>query len=71
MEEDRDQVDLGRAVEVDLEADYTERPRIPKKRFVGRRAAGDKVGGTESHNGSVENAGAVQGMGYITNLGRA
>jgi 2-(3-amino-3-carboxypropyl)histidine synthase len=61
MEEDRAQTDLGIAAEIE-EAQATEPvQRQPKKRFVGRRRAGEK-----SNDGgapSVEDSGAIQGLG--------
>lgn len=59
MEEDRAQVDLGVAVDIEEKLEETAAKRQPKKRFVGRRQAAEAA----SKNGSVEveDSGAVQG----------
>lgn len=61
MEEDRAQVDLGVAVDVEERLEEAAvQQRQPKKRFVGRRQAAEaalKNGPTSS----VEDSGAIQG----------
>lgn len=59
MEEDRAQVDLGVAVDIEEKLEETAGKRQPKKRFVGRRQAAEAA----SKNGSaeVEDSGAIQG----------
>lgn len=59
MEEDRAQVDLGVAVDIEEKLEESAAKRQPKKRFVGRRQAAE----TASKNGSaeVEDSGAIQG----------
>lgn len=66
MEDDRAQVDLGIAadIEQEQESDPKPAPRQPKKRFVGRRTAAQTAAsknGTASGSGSIEDAGAIQG----------
>jgi 2-(3-amino-3-carboxypropyl)histidine synthase len=59
MEDDRAQVDLGIAAEIEERQEYVSH-RQPKKRFVGRRQAAEAA----SRNGAksnVEDIGAVQG----------
>jgi len=60
MEEDRAQVDLGVAVDVEERLEEAAAQRQPKKRFVGRRQA-TEVASKNSPNASVEDSGAVQG----------
>jgi hypothetical protein len=60
MEEDRAEVDLGVAVDIEERLEEEEAQRQPKKRFVGRRQAAEaalKNGSTAS----VEDSGAIQG----------
>ncbi|KAG4422795.1 Diphthamide biosynthesis protein 1 [Cadophora malorum] len=60
MEEDRAQVDLGVAVDVEEQIEEAAAAqRLPKKRFVGRRQAAEAALKNES-NGSVEESGAIQ-----------
>ena len=60
MEEDRAQVDLGVAVDVEARLEESAAQRQPKKRFVGRRQAAEAA----SKNGStsIEESGAIQGL---------
>jgi hypothetical protein len=60
MEEDRAQVDLGVAVDIEERLKEPTIPRQPKKRFVGRRQAAEAA----SKNGptSIEESGAIQGF---------
>jgi 2-(3-amino-3-carboxypropyl)histidine synthase len=67
MEEDRAQVDLGVAVDVEEKLEEAAAQRQPKKRFVGRRQAAEAA----SRNGanvSVEESGAVQGSYHRYNM---
>ncbi|KAI9869501.1 MAG: Diphthamide biosynthesis protein 1 [Trichoglossum hirsutum] len=60
MEDDRDKVDVGVAVDVELTAETTTAPatRLPKRRFVGRRAAAERA--EKTTNGSIEDTGAIR-----------
>jgi hypothetical protein len=59
MEDDRAQVDLGVAVDVEERLEEAAAQRQPKKRFVGRKAAeaASRIGA----NGNVEDSGAIEG----------
>lgn len=61
MEEDRAEVDLGVAVDVEERLEEVAAQRQPKKRFVGRRQAAEAAtkNGT---NSSVEDSGTIQGI---------
>lgn len=61
MEEDRAQVDLG--IAADIEAAETPEPvaRQPKKRFVGRRTAAEATSRSSPNNDSIEDSKAIQG----------
>ena len=39
-------------------------PRLPKKRFIGRRAAAEKAAARSDPNASIEDSGAIQGTRY-------
>lgn len=69
MEDERAQVDLGIAADIEhSQADAA--PRQPKKRFVGRKQAAEaalKNGGGPS-NSSLEDSGAVQGASLIGSI---
>ena len=58
MEDDRAQVDLGVAVDVEERLEEAAVQRQPKKRFVGRRAAeaasSSGTIGNQEHNGAIE-----------------
>lgn len=61
MEDDRAQVDLGVAVDIEEQIEEAAAAqRQPKKRFVGRRQAAEAALKNEA-NGLVEDSGAVQG----------
>ena len=62
MEDDRAQVDVGAAMNVELAADQQEQSRRPRRRFVGRKTAAAQAGSNIGTIGSVENSGAIQGM---------
>jgi hypothetical protein len=59
MEDDRAQVDLGVAVDVEERLEEAAAQRQPKKRFVGRRAAA--AASRSETNGNVEHNGAIDG----------
>jgi 2-(3-amino-3-carboxypropyl)histidine synthase len=59
MEEDRAQVDLGVAADIE-ERQEEAAQRQPKKRFVGRRHAAEPSS-RNGANSNVEDSGAVQG----------
>jgi hypothetical protein len=59
MEEDRAQVDLGIAMDVEESLEEAAAQRQPKKRFVGRRQAAESAS-KNGVNGSVEDSGAIQ-----------
>ena len=61
MEEDRDQVDLGIAIEAQLEAEEIPPSRQPKRRFIGKRAAAEKASAENGSDGTIEDSGAIQG----------
>ncbi len=66
MEEDRVQVDLG--IAADLEAAHISQNAIkqPKRRFVGRRTAAEAAAkSTEGQvASSIEDSGAIQGISF-------
>ncbi|KAI9824590.1 MAG: Diphthamide biosynthesis protein 1 [Thelocarpon impressellum] len=58
MEEDRDQVDVGIAIDAELTVEAVPPPKQPKRRFIGKRAAAEKRAGA---GGTIEDSGgAVQ-----------
>jgi hypothetical protein len=60
MEDDRAQVDLGIAVDVEERLEEAAVQRQPKKRFVGRKAA-EAAASRTATNGNVEDSGAIEG----------
>jgi hypothetical protein len=60
MEDDRLQVDVGMAVDIEEKQEETAAQRQPKKRFVGRRQAAEAASRNGS-NGNVEDGSAIQG----------
>ena len=62
MEDDRVQVDLGIAAEIEEKHIQENAIKQPKRRFVGRRTA---AGATKPSSGaaSIEDSGAIQGTG--------
>jgi 2-(3-amino-3-carboxypropyl)histidine synthase len=60
MEDDRAEVDLGVAVDVEDRLEEASAQRQPKRRFVGRRQAAEAAS-RNGANSSVEDSGAVQG----------
>lgn len=68
MEDDRAQVDLG--IAADLEANQAPENVVkqPKKRFVGKRAAAttsSSAAAAKSNSSSIEESGAIQGKKFI------
>ena len=61
MEEDRAKADLGVAINDEFDAEKQEKPKKPKKRFVGRRTAAEHTERTGPSNETIEDSGAVQG----------
>ncbi len=61
MESDRDEVDLGLAVDVEEKLAEAAVLRQPKKRFVGRRQAEEKAAKENVNGSSIEDSGAIQG----------
>ncbi len=62
MEEDRAQVDIGAAVEAEIPVTQHEPSRLPKKRFVGRKAAAARAGQQADKVEPLESSGAIQGQ---------
>ena len=60
MEEDRAQVDVGIAVDVQDSLEEVAAQRQPKKRFVGRRQAAEAASRNVTSNGARD-VGAIQG----------
>ena len=60
MEEDRILADLGLAAEIEEKQIQENAVKQPRKRFVGRRAAGE-VAKPSSGASSIEDGGAIQG----------
>lgn len=61
MEADRAETDLGDSIIPELEAEEDEKPKQPRKRFIGRRAAAEKAEQRNGPNGTIEDSGAIQG----------
>jgi hypothetical protein len=61
MEDDRVQVDLGIAAEIEEKHIQENAVKQPKKRFVGRRAA-TEAAKSSSGSASIEDSGAIQGI---------
>lgn len=66
MEEDRVQVDLGGAINDGLDEEKQEKPKQPRKRFIGRRTAAEHAERTSHTNGTIEDSCAVQGRFSLT-----
>ncbi len=63
MEKDRAETNLGGSINFEESLPTEEQPKQPKKRFVGRKTA-DNAGKTSlDAAGTIENSGAIQGMG--------
>ena len=62
MEDDRVQVDLGIAAEIEEVQIAEDAIKQPKKRFVGRRTAAEAAAAKAGSGGpSIEDSGAIQG----------
>jgi hypothetical protein len=61
MEDDRVQVDLGIAAEIEEKQIHENAVKQPKKRFVGRRAAAEAAKSSPGTTTSIEDSGAIQG----------
>lgn len=62
MEGDREQVDVGDAINVELAAEKQEQPKQPKRRFIGRKTAAANAQKKAEANGHVEDGTAIQGI---------
>lgn len=63
MEDDRAEVDLGIAADIERNDIPEPAVRQPKKRFVGRRTAAQTAASRNGQDsGSIEGAGAIEGM---------
>ncbi|MBE7180459.1 MAG: hypothetical protein INR71_04470 [Terriglobus roseus] len=60
MEEDREETNLTSGPGQLVEEEET-RPKQPKRRFVGRRAAEQQKHASKDKDGSIEDSGAIQG----------
>lgn len=61
MEPDRSEVNIGVAVDTELEVEKQEKVRKPRKRFIGQRAAAERAEGKGDLAGAIEDNGAIQG----------
>jgi len=64
MESDRAQTDLGKVHIEQVDAEKQEKPKQPKKRFIGRKAAAENAERRGDPNGTIEDSGAVQGLSF-------
>lgn len=62
MESDRAQANLGDAIDDELEVDKQEKPKQPRRRFIGRKAAAERAELNGGSNGTIEDSGAIQGI---------
>lgn len=62
MEEDRALVDVGKAVDAELEIQQPTEPRQPKKRFIGRRAAAELAQKKGDSGYTIEDSGAITSL---------
>jgi 2-(3-amino-3-carboxypropyl)histidine synthase len=60
MEEDRAETNLGPSMETEATIEEEAVTRIPKKRFIGKRAAAAKLGTDGDLNATIENSGTIQ-----------
>lgn len=62
MEADRAVTDVGESVIPELGTDKEEKPKHPKKRFIGRKAAAEKAEQKNGANQILEDSGGIQGL---------
>ncbi len=62
MEEDRAVANIGPDISGHINQEPDAVPKVPKKRFIGRRAAAERAATKAGENGSIEDSGALQGM---------
>lgn len=61
MELDRSEVNIGVAVDTELDVGKQEKVRKPRKRFIGQRAAAERAEGKGDQSVAIEDNGAIQG----------
>ena len=61
MEEDRARTGLHQLVDGETESPPHDTPRVPRKRFVGRRAPAGKADKGTDTSATIEDSGAIQG----------
>lgn len=62
MEDDRAQVDLGVAVDIEDNVEEPAAQRQPKKRFVGRKQAAEAAAAKNGNNTTQGDSAAIQGL---------
>ena len=62
MDADRAEADIGESIIPELRVEKDEKPKQPRKRFIGRRAAAEKAEQRNGPNGTIEENGAIQGL---------
>lgn len=62
MEKDRAETNLGTSVDADFEIRTGEKPKEPKRRFIGRKAGEKARLERKESNGTIEASGAIQGI---------
>lgn len=68
MDDDQVQADIKNAATAEASKRAEEKPREPRKRFVGRRTAAEKVPPKNGSNGTTEEIGVVQGLKHWSEL---
>ena len=66
MEDDRAQIDFGKAVDTEMDLEIREKQKQPKKRFIGRKAAAEIAGRRSRSTRTIEDSNAVQSMSFST-----
>lgn len=61
MDENRTQPSVENVTTLEPSKKVEEKPREPRKRFVGRRTAAERVSAKSDLNGTIEETGVVQG----------
>ena len=69
MEDDRDEVDLGVAVDIEQRLEEAAAAKQPKKRFVGRRQIGESRTRVDSEGSTIEDSGTIQSVFLSTETG--